>query len=961
MKRYWLLFIFVVLRLTAGAQFVDYGEDPPLNWYEIKTDHYRVIYPKGNEPRARVYASVLESIYPHVRTTMSAKYQSLIPVVLHPYNITSNGMVAWAPKRMELLPSPGSDARFQFPELSLSLHESRHVAQMDKLKQGIYNPLYYILGQQIIALPAALVPQWFLEGEAVLAETALSSSGRGRMAAFMMPYRAQIATGKNFSLDKWFLGSYRDFTHDYYALGYGMTSYARLRCGADVWNRVLDKMTHTFPVYPFTRSLKKHVGLSQKRLLDSTFVYFQKEWDLLEPEKPDAPLILSPETRGYTSYLYPQEVEGAGIISLKKSLTDIPALVLIDPKGKEHHLTYVGNVNSKLSCAYGFVYWTEYLPGIRWEHENYSVVKQLNIRTKQVTIISKRYQSRYFSPTPLAGYPVNESPKGKIAVAEHTPEGQNRVVLMDLSGRITAEYPVLGNLTVQDMVADNSGNLFVSLVGRGSGIFKLGLNSSKWEGYLKYQRTNIEALRLHGDKLFFESGYSGVNNIYSFDTLSFAVKRLTNARFGAFAGTLSLDGKRLYFSDYSATGHKLASIETALLNEERVTFADPHKFATAEALSAQESYNIDEAEFKGLRIESKPYRKAAHLLNIHSWAPVFFDVDEVRRSGDFDFNRFKPGVTLFSQNSLNTLTSQLSYYYDVASNSNHAFLSFKYSGLFPVFQFKMDVGGQRSYFVRRNSSESYAIGNEKRVTAEVSAYVPLNFTKDYHIHGLQPYLTYRYTNYLINDVHNQKYSYIDGGIYYYRYRAPAHRDIFPKTGVQVWVNYVGNPSLYMGQLMIAKANVYLPGLLPNAGLRLRGSYQYQFFTSSVDAMLFFPELFADIARGSAYYSPVRDLYTIKGDYSFPILYPDLALGSVLYLSRIRGNLFYDYSNNQSMYASSLDNSATTVWDAQTSFGFDLIFDLNVFRIKYAPATLMYRVMKINNVDFLHNFSVGITL
>jgi hypothetical protein len=926
-KRLCLSVLATVFCCVLKAQYVDYGEDPAyLKWYQINTGHYIVIYPLGNEERANLYANILETVYPHIRNTLSAKRSTGVPVILHPYNITSNGMVSWAPKRMELLPSPDVDSRLQRPELSLTVHESRHIVQMEKQNQGIFRPFYFLFGEQTMGIASFLKPQWLLEGDAVVTETALSSSGRGRLASFLMPYRAQIATGKNFSLDKWLLGSYRDNTHDFYALGYAMTSYARLNYGADVWNKVWDDMNCSL-FYPV--ALKKNTGLTPVKLFKSTFESLKEEWDSLTPENPDSLTVISPKRKRYTSYNCPQETE-YGIIGLKTGLSDIPAIVLIDSPGKDRHLTYVGNINSKLVHNNGFVYWTEYIPGLRWKHKNYSVVKRLNLRTLQVKTVSER--SRYFAPAVSFG---------KIAVFEHEPDGRNNIVLMDWAGEKLKSFPVIDNMPVQDMVIDNSGKIIAALTGNGNAVFRFDPDTEEWEKLLDYQHTNIESLRMHGNQLIFESGYSGVNNIYALDASSFTVKRLTNALYGSFSGTFSYDGNKLYVSDYSAKGYRIASISANRLNAEPVGFNSPYKFKTAEGLSAQESFNVDEHSFDNtVKYTSKPYKKAANLFNIHSWFPFYLNLDEVMENYRFEFTDFKPGAMLLSQNRLNTFTSQASYYYDYNEKRHHGFLSLRYSGWFPVLSFKMDVGGLR-YHGLYDDSHTSLLENQCRVNATFSTYLPFNFMKDYNLHALQPFLNFTYDN-EFTSASEHRYNYLHSGIYYYRYRTLAHNDIFPKSGWQAWIYYAGNPVNDMSELLIGKVNFYLPGILRNHGLRISASIQRQLISGNTK--FYFFKQYVDIARGRNYIDYIREtkLYTVKGDYSFPIVYPDVKAGSLMYLSRIRGNLFYDVTLNQ------------------PSYGLDLMLDIHVFKIRYAPATLMFRTIKIPGHDFVYSFSAGVS-
>jgi hypothetical protein len=717
-------------------------------------------------------------------------------------------------------------------------------------------------------------------------------------------------------------------------------------------------------------ALKKNTGLTPVKLFKATFEALNTEWTSLTPENPDSLTFISKQRKRYTSYQYPQETDN-GIICLKTSLSDIPAIVLIDASGKERRLTYVGNINSKLTHNNGFVYWSEYVPGLRWAHENYSVVKQLNLQTLAVETILRH--SKYFAPTATTAAMAEI-----IAVFEHEPNGQNNIVLLSQSGDKLKSYPVIDNMPVQDMVIDTRGTITASLTGNGNAIFQLDTNTAKWKKLLDYRRTNIESLQMCGKQLLFESGYNGVNNIYSFDTSSLAVKRLTNARYGSFSGTFSRDGGNLYVSDYSAKGYRIASIAAERLHEKPVDFDTPYKFKTAENLSAQESFNIDEYKFDDtVKYESSPYRKVENIFNIHSWFPFYLNVDEVTKNYSFEFNSFKPGITLLSQNRLNTFTSQASYYYDNVGKAHHGFLSLRYSGLFPVFQLKLDAGGRKGYLFY-DPSENYewyedangkqmlsryrnSFENQTRVSATFSAYLPLNLTKGYYLQRLQPFINYQFVNSVINYT-NQNYRYFHAGVYYYCYRTLAHNDIFPKFGVQAWLNYVGHPNIKMSELLIAKANVYLPGLLRNHSLRLSGSAQHQFVSDNT--IYYLPEKYVDIARGYNYYtvehtgSEAKNLFTFKGDYSFPIIYPDIKAGSIVYLSRIRGNMFYDNTVNHVDYYT--ENYHITGILNQPSYGFDLIFDLHFFRIKYTPLTLMFRSIKIPKHDLINNISIGVT-
>ena len=139
--------------LPASAQFYNWGSEPAgIRWYQLTTPDYNVLYPEGLDSLARVYARLLEQVKEPVGATAgftpNQMYRKQLPVVLHPWEVSSNGMVAWTPKRMELLTTPL--ARHPLPhswEEHLVVHESRHVAQMQYVAAPPYKFWNVLIGQ----------------------------------------------------------------------------------------------------------------------------------------------------------------------------------------------------------------------------------------------------------------------------------------------------------------------------------------------------------------------------------------------------------------------------------------------------------------------------------------------------------------------------------------------------------------------------------------------------------------------------------------------------------------------------------------------------------------------------------------------------------------------------------------------------------------------------------------------
>ena len=179
------------------------------------------------------YAWLLEQAAPPVMLTLGSSAPSL-PVIIRPYNVNSNGMVVWAPKRMELFTTPPSSGTMHNWEKQLVVHELRHVAQMHRAGEHFFRVFGWLFGQQSEGISVGLYfPKWLLEGDAVITETVHSYAGRGREASFLMPYKAYFAENKSFSYDKWRYGSFRHQIPDHYALGYMKLSVARLFSGEE--------------------------------------------------------------------------------------------------------------------------------------------------------------------------------------------------------------------------------------------------------------------------------------------------------------------------------------------------------------------------------------------------------------------------------------------------------------------------------------------------------------------------------------------------------------------------------------------------------------------------------------------------------------------------------------------------------------------------------------------------------
>ncbi|MEM1359473.1 MAG: hypothetical protein AAGF89_14805, partial [Bacteroidota bacterium] len=226
--RYFFL-LFGCLLCTCGRAQI--GQNPPaVDWKKIDTEVGRVIFPAGYEIRAKRVASLIE--------LLEAKHQQSIgdqhypfDLVLRTPDMTANGYVGLAPFRSEFFVTPpqslNSLSVTDWVDL-LTIHEYRHVQQNSNERRGITKLASYLQGQYGWAVTSAIAtPNWFSEGDAVIAETALSAAGRGRTPAFSQELRSLLANDITYSYAKARNGSLRSLVPDHYRYGYAMVTYAR--------------------------------------------------------------------------------------------------------------------------------------------------------------------------------------------------------------------------------------------------------------------------------------------------------------------------------------------------------------------------------------------------------------------------------------------------------------------------------------------------------------------------------------------------------------------------------------------------------------------------------------------------------------------------------------------------------------------------------------------------------------
>ena len=372
----------------ASAQFYVTGDDPGrAKWYSIETDNFKVIYPEGADSLARVYAGKIERY--RIPVSLTSGYVSgegdgkKMPVVMHSYN-AANGSVAWAPKRMDLFTIPSAYDPEPLPwSTMLSVHESRHITQMQFGMTKAQKPFTWAFGQMWNILVSLVYPGISnMEGDAVITETAWTPSGRGRTADFLNYYWVAFDNGDFRSWDKWRFVSQVNNAPDYYSLGYlTMGGFRYLydcpEFMSEGYHLAARRPYNLGAFYTTTRKLTgKKFNKAFMEVCDTMYTLWKADAEARKPYIPSEPV--TSKSRFYTDYSN-NLIAGNDIYSIKKGHSDAPILVRIDSTGKEHRVSRFAYDAGRLQREpeSGRIYWSETSTDKRWNLKTKSQIRYI--------------------------------------------------------------------------------------------------------------------------------------------------------------------------------------------------------------------------------------------------------------------------------------------------------------------------------------------------------------------------------------------------------------------------------------------------------------------------------------------------------------------------------------------------------------------------------------------------------
>ena len=881
--------------LPASAQTllpIEQQVPASVRWFEVRTPHFRVLYPAGFEDRARRTAHRLEQVHTPAGASLGLAGRP-VTVVLQTRTTIGNGFVTLLPRHSEFYTTFPQD-----PYLTgtldwldqLTVHEYRHVVQFDKAHQGVGQLAYLFGGFGGLGLTTLGVPDWFAEGDAVGTETALTRSGRGRIPNFDAYFRANLLAGRDYSYAKAVGGSYRDYVPNHYVLGYFLTSrLKRTAARPDVWGTVLNRY-YRFPVYPlsFSDKLRRTTGLRTDDLYQRTVHELDSLWRAAQAGR-----VLTPATefrvaatdRVFTEYQYPQYVNDSTVLALKSGLGHTPRLVELRRGRPERTLWVLGLHHNpeQLSVGGGKAVWLEFRYDPRWQQQVYSEVRVLDLATGRLHRPGRR--TRYTAAV--------LSPDGRRLLAVSTDSAyQHRLHLLDTeTGAVlrTFENPANEPYLHPRFGAEGRTAAVVRLEVAGKRLERLDLETGAARVVLPAANDNLSHPQpWQDDYVLFNSPRSGQDEVYAVQLSTGEVRQVTSRPVGSYHAAVSPDGGRLAFHEIRAQGSRVLemplnpaawrpappAISPANLYADELTAREPG----AETVGSVLPYDT----VGGRPLTVRRYRRLPHAPNLYGWGLVQSPTGTGLSLG------------LRAQDVLSTTQAIVGAGYDGTERAARVFADVSYQGLWPVLDLSVEHGGRRAGLLL--SSGEVAEDRWQYTRLSLGSRLPLVLTSSrmltsltvggfYQLEKTQGYdLPLRYTD----EVGRRPLHALLGTLSFARTLRQSYRDVAPRWGQNVLLTARGTP-FGMGiqaRQLAGQGSLFLPGLGPHHALRLRAGYQYQQQREyRFGAAIFYP-------RNLPYLS-FNHLTSLSAEYRLPLADVHWTLGRVLYVQRLKANVFLD--------------------------------------------------------------------
>ena len=903
------------------------GNPSSIKWKQVNTDRVRVIFPKGLDSQANRIANVMKLLGDSTAKTIGGN-QKKWNIVLQNQTTIPNAYVRLAPVISEFYMIPPQN-NFSTGSLrlddNLTIHENRHMQQFSNFNKGFTKVFSFFLGQEGQLLANGItIPDYFFEGDAVWQETLVSEQGRGRMPSFYNGFKSLWLSNKNYSWMKLRSGSYKDFTPDYYALGYLLTAYGYEKYGAGFWKKVTtDAVMFKGVFYAFNRAVERYSGKTYRQFREDALQYFKaKSFPPATVGASGFTYLTSSKKNNVVDYQFPNYINDDSILVTKKSNKAIPAFYILS-KGMETKIRVRDMViDDYYSYKNGKVVYACYQSDPRRGNWDYSVIKLFDIyvgQQKQIT-----FQSKYFSP--------DISTDGtEILTIKVKTDGTNNLDRIDVStGKLVLQIPNPHNYFFTQTKYINA-NTALSAVRNPEGkmaLITVDLTTGATENLTPFSFNVVGYPFVKDEVVYFTAMYKNADQVFAVKLSDKKIYQVTNNTNGVYHPVVNSKGE-LLVSAFTVGGYMLAKFSMQKNKWQEITannfISGNGSYFTNSSLNTGGAgilYTVN--DYNSIKNPLKKYPKSFRLFNFHSWRPIIDDPEY--------------GYSFFSDNVLSSFSNTITYTYNRTDKSNTVGFNSAFAGWFPVLGLGVKESFNRTVDTAFGKSVSY---NAATVSAGIS--VPLRFVggrtnKYINFGGGYNIEQYYYRGVGKNVFNNRSINYMNAFLNFSNVSQQAKQHINPRWAQSVSLNYRDAFNFRSSHKFVGHASFYFPGLFANHSLVINTAYQKR------DSL---PDLFSknfSYARGYEALS-TRRMYKLGVNYQLPIVYPDWGFANILFFQRIRANAFYDYTNAKAR----VNGLLTEIKNRST--GAEIYFDTKLWNA--FPLSFGFRFSHLLDTDLLN--------
>lgn len=900
-------YVFFIMISTSSL----YSQHAPgVKWKQRSTEHFLIIYPQSLSNDAAALSLVLDEVFNTLSSDIpSIRKKKKWPIVLTDLGLIVNGYVSLMPRKSVWYATPGED----FTAVSdwwmlLAYHEGRHMTQFDAADQGFTRFLHILFGELGWGIGLfAGTPTWLIEGDAVYSETQYTKEGRGRDPLFMQEMALLAKENPKASYHKIANPSYKNHHPNIYHVGYALISWIRKQYGDDAMKEIYRRTARIgLPIIGLDVGTIKATGKHPREIfgemlqdLSKKSQSFQKSITWTEGER------VSPPNKEFTRYdilLVEPSSEGDNVFARRTTQGTTSTLVRIGTNGNEEEIIRLPK-NGRVSISP-----LERTKGYRlvWDalrhNPMYAGVSVSDITVTDIDMkgrIKKRYhpskKSRYL-------YPAVSPDATRIAVVNMERGEKTYLLILDAeTGETLQELPLKNATAAHPSWSANGKKLVFSVRsngGRRIAEWNIGSDTIQWLTPLSWETVKKPVYTPDGSEVLYSANTGKLESLWSVDVDTKTIRNVGKRWYSATEPRLSPNKQWLYLVEYaSIKGENVARVawnppankENSNREETQARTHPPSEFRNPE--------NLEQMIAKGnTEYPEEPWKLTADMIRIHSWG---LSIDAV-----FE-NVLKLNVQ--SRDILDTFQWEAGALYDTNEKSTGAYANLVFKGIRPA------IFIDTSYKYRNITSEPF-----HHVETNAGLYFPMNLSRNgiwKHSLTLRSAAGIQYSQEESPpDAVRANASY---ELVWTHLRFGSRRAFQAEWGWKFksdYIHYISeqNP----GDALAAQLSLFWPGGFRNTFLKFRGGMERRTgdFTS-----------YLGTARGYSWENPGLSLLA-SVDYDFPLLYPDLPVGALLYIQRIRVNLHSDFA---------WIGDADVIWDGSDlrkrwSTGAGISFDFAAF-------------------------------